>query len=50
MNMNTFFAMVVQLAKIFIDSPAALMMIIILVGTIFLIWTGRLQGAITFGG
>lgn len=48
--MNAFFAMVVQLAKYFKDSPEILFGLIIVLGVIALIWAGKLKGVISFGG
>jgi len=48
--MNGFFTMVVELAKYFHDQPDVLISIIIIVGIIILIWSGKLKGGITFGG
>lgn len=47
--MNGFFTMVVELAKYFHDQPDVLISIIIIVGIIILIWSGKLKGGITFG-
>lgn len=47
--MNAFFVMVVQLAKLFKDRPAVLMVIVTMVSTVFLILHGKLQGTITLG-
>ncbi|EXA92679.1 hypothetical protein QE380_003704 [Acinetobacter baylyi] len=48
--MHDFFAMVVTLAKHFKDRPEVLLGLVVVLGGITLIWTGKLKGAISFGG
>ncbi len=48
--MDSFFVMVVQLAKHFKERPNVLFGLIFLVGVITLIWAGKLKGVVSFGG